>query len=94
MNGINFHIDGILGRSFMKAQAPHQTSKYALFKKAQPHVQADSTFSLGPLVSIVSQGSLVSIVSQGSLVSQIFPRVTSFTNFTRFISFRRFDEGV
>ena len=85
MNGINFHIDGILGRSFMKAQAPHQTSKYALFKKAQPHVQADSTFSLGPLVSIVSQG---------SLVSQIFPRVTSFTNFTRFISFRRFDEGV
>ena len=49
----------------MKAQAPHQTSKYALFKKAQPHVQADSTFSLGPLVSIVS------LVSQGSLVSQI-----------------------
>ena len=50
----------------MKAQAPHQTSKYALFKKAQPHVQADSTFSLGPLVSIVPQGSLVSQILQGS----------------------------
>ena len=39
-------------------------------KKAQPHVQADSTFSLGPLVSIVPQGSLVSQILQGSKVSQ------------------------
>ena len=47
----------------MKAQAPHQTSKYALFKKAQAHVQADSTFLLGPLVSQVPQ---VSQILQGS----------------------------
>ena len=58
MNGINLNIDGILGRSFMKAQAPHQTSKYALFKKASEwspvHVQPDSTFSLVSIVSLVS----------------------------------------
>ena len=57
----------------MKTQAPHQTSKYALFKKAQPHVQADSTFSLGPLVSIVPSTRVTS-----------FTNFTRFISFTRF----------
>ena len=61
MNEINLNIDGILGRSFMKAQAPHQTSKYALFKKA-----SEEACSLGPLVSKISPGSLVSQISQVS----------------------------